>query len=775
MKPIRLVPIVVFSAVIASSCDDKADQKSAETAKQLATLAQKAEAATARQQELERELQEREIAAERDAIERERLEIEQARLEMENLQDENATAEADRIRQREMELATREGKIEQLQYTLEERRGELQQQGAQLNERDRELAGREAIALRDDQTEEEPAPAGDYGMFYDSLSSYGSWFETPDYGYVWQPVIVRDVSWRPYTRGRWACSDHGWTWISDEPFGWATYHYGRWALCKGRGWIWVPGSQWAPSWVSWRSSGSHIGWAPLPPETLAYADNCWDSSVDATFGIGSSWFCFVETRHFGNSIHHHCLPFDRNPIFVQQTVNITHIHVRNRRIICGGPTYGDVSKQVERQLPYYRLEMQRHGTYGDSQSMRPQVKGGKLRVKAPNLKVAWNQGIKPKQVRGSIEDVRIVRSEALRPEITERFQKNRQEESQRAEQTIADLGGEEKFRLHRARELANNRETAARSNQAARPSADKPSAARSPEKQPSEVRPEVQQAQAANPPQKTTRPERSVRPADRTPDVASNPKRPIASANRIHQSRPSNPSEDEPTVRSPRAQATDATPPNNAPPSRVNRFNNEPTADKEPQRTVNRPANRNAPEPEPERITPGRNTAQPVVDEAPRMRREQDEQVERSRQQQAENQQAQARQQQIEAQREQARQQQQEAAERQQQQARQQQQEAQREQARQQQMEESRREQARQQQMEESRREQARQQQMEESRREQARQQQMEESRREQARQQQAEESRREQARQQQQESDRQQERARQQRDEEERGRGRNR
>ena len=80
-------------------------------------------------------------------------------------------------------------------------------------------------------------------MFYDSLSSYGSWFETPDYGYVWQPVVVRDSDWRPYTRGRWACSDRGWTWISDEPFGWATYHYGRWALLRGHGWVWVPGSR----------------------------------------------------------------------------------------------------------------------------------------------------------------------------------------------------------------------------------------------------------------------------------------------------------------------------------------------------------------------------------------------------------------------------------------------------------------------------------------------------------------------------------------------------
>src|SRR2546423_9736807 len=28
----------------------------------------------------------------------------------------------------------------------------------------------------------------------------------------------------------------------------------------------VPGDEWAPAWVSWRSSKDYVGWAPLPPE-----------------------------------------------------------------------------------------------------------------------------------------------------------------------------------------------------------------------------------------------------------------------------------------------------------------------------------------------------------------------------------------------------------------------------------------------------------------------------------------------------------------------------
>ena len=59
---------------------------------------------------------------------------------------------------------------------------------------------------------------------------------------------------------------YGWTWVSNEPFGWATYHYGRWAYSNRLGWVWVPGTQWAPAWVAWRGSDDHLAWAPLPPD-----------------------------------------------------------------------------------------------------------------------------------------------------------------------------------------------------------------------------------------------------------------------------------------------------------------------------------------------------------------------------------------------------------------------------------------------------------------------------------------------------------------------------
>ncbi len=77
-------------------------------------------------------------------------------------------------------------------------------------------------------------------FFYNNLSG-GSWIEVGDYGYCWQPDVGLSADWRPYSDGYWAYTDLGWTWVSYEDFGWATYHYGRWVRLSGRGWVWVPG------------------------------------------------------------------------------------------------------------------------------------------------------------------------------------------------------------------------------------------------------------------------------------------------------------------------------------------------------------------------------------------------------------------------------------------------------------------------------------------------------------------------------------------------------
>src|SRR5207249_1853384 len=63
----------------------------------------------------------------------------------------------------------------------------------------------------------------EYRIFYDSLIDYGDWVLIEPFGYVFRPH-VNAVAWQPYEDGFWAPTDvYGWTWISSEAFGWATY------------------------------------------------------------------------------------------------------------------------------------------------------------------------------------------------------------------------------------------------------------------------------------------------------------------------------------------------------------------------------------------------------------------------------------------------------------------------------------------------------------------------------------------------------------------------
>jgi hypothetical protein len=105
---------------------------------------------------------------------------------------------------------------------------------------------------------------GGDGYFYTALAPYGAWIELNDGMTVWQPLDV-PRNWEPYTIGRWEWTADGWYWDSDEPFGYITYHYGRWYNDEYYGWIWVPDDQWAPAWVEWRYDDDYVGWAPLSP------------------------------------------------------------------------------------------------------------------------------------------------------------------------------------------------------------------------------------------------------------------------------------------------------------------------------------------------------------------------------------------------------------------------------------------------------------------------------------------------------------------------------
>lgn len=149
---------------------------------------------------------------------------------------------------------------------------------------------------------------GDAVVFYESLQPHGTWMQVSPFGPVWRPnVAVRDTAWRPYSSGgRWVWSKNAWAWESEYEWGWAPFHYGRWVTSKGLGWVWIPGRQWAPAWVSWQQTPTQCGWAPMPPDRSAYVGvfNTTDSgfSWGFQFSLTSDHYVYAPQRCFDNVV-----------------------------------------------------------------------------------------------------------------------------------------------------------------------------------------------------------------------------------------------------------------------------------------------------------------------------------------------------------------------------------------------------------------------------------------------------------------------------------------
>jgi len=250
----------------------------------------------------------------------------------------------------------------------------------------------------------------DYSVFYEDLSPHGQWIELEGYGYGYRPHLGQQSSWRPYQDGRWVWSDHGWAWDSPEPFGWACYHYGRWVQLSRFGWVWIPGREWAPAWVSWRSSGDYLGWAPLPP---SYRRDSWvGDDCDRNYGLAPSSYVFIETRDFHRSSYYgSCLSSTSVNRVFSLTINITnisrsdhhHSHVYFNR---GGPDRHWIEQHLGRQSPVASLQFldrfDRRGLDRNSHNGVPSF------FAAPIPEKDGSSRIRPDKVAQKISDIDIV-------------------------------------------------------------------------------------------------------------------------------------------------------------------------------------------------------------------------------------------------------------------------------------------------------------------------------------------------------------------------------
>ncbi|CAN7757179.1 FecR protein [Caballeronia sp. LjRoot29] len=150
---------------------------------------------------------------------------------------------------------------------------------------------------------------------YEDLDANGTWRSDPNYGEVWVPTVAVTAQWAPYHQGHWTwIAPWGWTWIDDAPWGFAPFHYGRWAYL-GNAWAWVPGPVvvaqpvYAPALVAFvggGGGGSHWG---------------VDLAVGGAVGAGVAWFALGphEPWHPGSGYS----PSYYNRV---NNVNITNVH-----------------------------------------------------------------------------------------------------------------------------------------------------------------------------------------------------------------------------------------------------------------------------------------------------------------------------------------------------------------------------------------------------------------------------------------------------------------
>jgi hypothetical protein len=222
---------------------------------------------------------------------------------------------------------------------------------------------------------------------------------------VWTPRNVAS-SWRPYEDGHWVWTDEGWTWISDEPYGWATYHYGRWYDDPDYGWEWIPGDEWAPAWVSWQEGDDYIGWAPLPP-TVSFRPGRLDVR------LAPEAYVFVPVRQFlAPRIVSYVVPRTQVVRIYPRTRNVTVYQVVNNRIIDQGIAVDRIQRVIGRPVPRYAVAEldagQRHKGARIAKNrvavFRPQVK--KVKVAPPSARAAARHSVATAPVRGRKAEVR---------------------------------------------------------------------------------------------------------------------------------------------------------------------------------------------------------------------------------------------------------------------------------------------------------------------------------------------------------------------------------
>ncbi len=207
-----------------------------------------------------------------------------------------------------------------------------------------------------------------FQVFYDNLEPYGRWINDREHGYVWIPDA--EPGFQPYaTRGHWIMTSYGNTWVSDYPWGWATFHYGRWHFDDFYGWEWIPGDEWGPAWVNWRSGDGYYGWTPMEPGVR----------INVSINIPLARWIFVPQRYICHpDIYRYYSPRIKNKTIIRSTTVINNVYVYNDHRYVSGPGAREIERVTRGRVPVYQVNNEPRPGYATTRNgsvgmYRPEV------------------------------------------------------------------------------------------------------------------------------------------------------------------------------------------------------------------------------------------------------------------------------------------------------------------------------------------------------------------------------------------------------------------
>jgi hypothetical protein len=121
------------------------------------------------------------------------------------------------------------------------------------------------------------------------------------------------------------------------------------------GWVWVPGYDWAPAWVSWRHADGFAGWAPLPPAArfevgvgLFFRGGL---AVDVDFGLAPDDYMFVGYDHFWDHDYRpFLLPRERVGLVFRTSLVMNDHRIVDGRLVFEGPGRERVAAFTHREV-----------------------------------------------------------------------------------------------------------------------------------------------------------------------------------------------------------------------------------------------------------------------------------------------------------------------------------------------------------------------------------------------------------------------------------------